>query len=238
MESTTKSSLRSPLLFSLCLETVVMLVLMTFYLYLTMSSLENLVDFKFEEKLEEIEESIEALRFEVSNLSDEVDYLKGEIAALKAKEDQTMTLKVASSNPKGSLEELTYSVCKEYDNSVDPELVLIVMKHESTMNPDAYNGGAVGLMQVMPKWHSKRAKRLGITDYYDPYSNIKLGVDYLSEIHNEVSAVRGADKADWRLCLMIYKQGYAGANRDWDRGKISSYASDIWSEYLENSQVA
>lgn len=31
-------------------------------------------------------------------------------------------------------------------------------------------------------WHSDRAARLGVSDFYDPYSNILVGVDLLNEL--------------------------------------------------------
>lgn len=125
-----------------------------------------------------------------------------------------------------SISELVSHVCKDYP-SVDPALVLAVIETESSFNPNASNGTNLGLMQIAPRWHKARAERLSVSDWFDPASNIRLGVDYLSEIHNEVLKVRGLD--DWSLVLMIYNMGYAKANDLYDSGVISNYARSIMS---------
>ena len=38
-----------------------------------------------------------------------------------------------------------------------------------------------GLMQIQPKWHEDRMRRLGVTDLLDPEQNVRVGADLLSE---------------------------------------------------------
>lgn len=67
-----------------------------------------------------------------------------------------------------------YNIC--------PELIQAVIETESTYKPDATNGDCIGLMQVCRKYNADRMEKLGVTDLYDPYSNILVGTDYLAEL--------------------------------------------------------
>lgn len=103
-------------------------------------------------------------------------------------------------------------------SNVDPDLVRAMIWHESRFQPNVHNGRCVGLMQISTKWHADRAEKLGITDFYDPYSNILLGVDYFNEVLT--------DCGDVGLALMIYN----GDSRAYDLysvGELSSYADGI-----------
>jgi len=66
--------------------------------------------------------------------------------------------------------------------SVDPLLVVAVMRVESGFSPEATSrAGAVGLMQVMPEtagWMAKRG-RFARGDLRDPDYNIRVGAAYL-----------------------------------------------------------
>jgi hypothetical protein len=60
--------------------------------------------------------------------------------------------------------------------NIDPLLVYATMHQESAFKPRALSHkGASGLMQLMPA----TARRLGVTDIYDPKQNIEGGVKYL-----------------------------------------------------------
>ena len=60
--------------------------------------------------------------------------------------------------------------------SIDPLLIYSQMSTESAFRPRARsNKGASGLMQLMPA----SARRLGVTDIYDPRQNIEGGVKYM-----------------------------------------------------------
>ena len=64
------------------------------------------------------------------------------------------------------------SLCQKYN--IDYSLILAMIEIESGYNPNEYSSsGAVGYMQML---------KLGITDVSDPYQNILLGIDYISEL--------------------------------------------------------
>ena len=94
----------------------------------------------------------------------------------------------------------------------DPFLVAAVIKHESKFEPRARSdGGALGLMQLMPATAEWIARQLGESfteEYlYDPALNIRYGVWYLAELEREFG---GNDI----LALAAYNAG-RGNVRDW-----------------------
>lgn len=76
-------------------------------------------------------------------------------------------------------------------NDLDPYLILAVIQIESDFTPRAVSSkGAIGLMQVMPKTGEYVAKDLGISykghsSLYDPFVNVKLGINYLSLLQEQ-----------------------------------------------------
>lgn len=74
-----------------------------------------------------------------------------------------------------------FDICEEYPE-VDPYIVLGIIYYESRFTPNVSSGEYAGLMQVSTYWHRDRAARLGVTDFLDPYGNILIGVDLISEL--------------------------------------------------------
>lgn len=103
--------------------------------------------------------------------------------------------------------------------NIDPELIMSIIQEESEYNPKATNGNCLGLMQMSSYWHAKRAIQLGVTNFYDAYSNILLGVDYISELITQYK--------DISLVLMLYNIDHATAFRLHAEGKVSSYAKEV-----------
>lgn len=109
----------------------------------------------------------------------------------------------------------TYITCKEY--GVDYEMVFALIEHESRCRWGAEGDGgrSIGLMQVSEKWHSARMERLHCTDLKSPFQNIRVGVDFLHELQEQLE---GSDflMAD---VLAAYNYGMAGARKHlWDKG--------------------
>ena len=106
-----------------------------------------------------------------------------------------------------------------------PELLEAIIERESSGNPLATNGECVGLMQIDAKWHIERMKRLNVTDLTDPYSNIMVGSDYLSELFRQ--AEESGIGADPYYVLMRYSQRKKSADKQWKEGRYSAYAKGI-----------
>lgn len=117
-------------------------------------------------------------------------------------------------------------VCQEHN--ICPELVEAIIERESNWNPGAQNGDCIGLMQISEKWHRDRMQRLEVTDLADPYGNILVGVDYLTELFDKYE--------DVGMVLLVYN-GSSMANDYWNTGELSSYAEKILTRSAELERI-
>ena len=111
---------------------------------------------------------------------------------------------------------------------VCPELLMAMIETESSGNPDAVNGGCVGLMQVYEKYHKDRMDKLGVVDIYDPYGNILVATDYLMELAWKYE--------DLGYVLDIYN-GNSKAKYNAESGILSEYARKIIERSAELERV-
>lgn len=83
-----------------------------------------------------------------------------------------------------NLQKHILGLCKE--NNVDASIVYAIISAEThgTFDPSVIgdNGNSFGLMQIYRYWHEERIKRLGVTNLLDPYQNVAVGIDILSEL--------------------------------------------------------
>lgn len=79
--------------------------------------------------------------------------------------------------------EVVRAVLKEAGtHGLDPTLVLAVIAVESRFNPVAASEqGALGLMQVVPRFHMDKLAALGVTALLRPEANIAVGVRILKD---------------------------------------------------------
>lgn len=104
-----------------------------------------------------------------------------------------------------------YNIC--------PEFLQAMAFRESSYRTDVVNGSCVGLMQVSEKWHKDRMERLGVENLYDPYGNMLIAADYLTELLGEGN--------DIGYVLMTYN-GDSDAEDFYEcRADLSEYADDI-----------
>lgn len=81
----------------------------------------------------------------------------------------------------GDTQALLHAACEEA--GITYELALAVIRKETGFqNVMGDNGNSYGYMQIQPRWHEDRMERLGVTDLADPYSNFRVGCDFLSEL--------------------------------------------------------
>ena len=107
--------------------------------------------------------------------------------------------------------------------NISPELLQAIAFNESSYNPTAENAGCKGIMQVSEKWHKNRMERLNVVDIYDPYSNILVAADYLSELFEKY---KNED-----IVLMFY----SGNSRAEEYSKGIGEPSDYVNKVLELS---
>lgn len=79
-------------------------------------------------------------------------------------------------------EQIVYkSYIEAYKKSLPPLLVLSLIDIESSYNPEAKsNAGALGLTQVIPRWHEEKIERYN-ADLFNINDSITVGTDVLEE---------------------------------------------------------
>ena len=121
-----------------------------------------------------------------------------------------------------------YEICDMY--CVSPELVMAMIETESSgrANVAGGNGRYIGLMQIYEKYHRERMAKLGVTDLYDPYSNILVGVDYLMELANKYGELP--------LVLMKYNGSSDAVARN-EADNYTKYAKNIIARSEELTEI-
>lgn len=75
-------------------------------------------------------------------------------------------------------------------------------------------------MQINVQNHEWLTETLGVTDYTDPYQNIRAGVFVLRKLFERYQ--------DVEMVLMAYNMGENGAGRLWDKGVFrTDYTQEI-----------
>ena len=122
------------------------------------------------------------------------------------------------------LQNYIFKLCEE--SSIDPALVIAMIYRESSYNPETIgdNGKSFGLMQIQPKWHQWRMDKLNCPDLLDPYQNVTVGIDFLSDLFGRGKSV------EW--VLMAYNGGPSYADKKEAAGEVSGYAKRVL-EYAE-----
>ena len=122
----------------------------------------------------------------------------------------TGSIRVTNVALSSDLTQYTLNLCSQY--GVDSSVIFSVMYHESHFNAGATSGkGAQGLMQIIPRYSASRMAKLGVTNLYDPASNILVGIDLLAEYYYTYGS--------WNQALTAYRTGNAGND--------SAYAATI-----------
>ena len=111
----------------------------------------------------------------------------------------------------------TYELCNAYD--IDYIFILAVMETESNYQPDLISAADdYGLMQINRINHKQLQEKLGITDFLDPYQNIRAGCYTMRKLFEKYQKPE--------LVLMAYNMGEGGAKKLWKNGVYSSNYSE------------
>lgn len=118
----------------------------------------------------------------------------------------------------------TYILCKQY--GLDYSLVVALIESESGYVFDKVgdDGNSIGYMQVYESAHTDRMDRLNCTDLKNPYQNVYVGIDYLTEliekygtVHDALAAYncgeRGAREHLWKNGIYVYSYNEGIMNR-------------------------
>ena len=111
-----------------------------------------------------------------------------------------------------------YWMAEKYD--LDFYLLLALIETESDFKADLISEtNDYGLMQINKMNHEWISNKLGITDFLDPYQNMKAGCYILSKL---------MDSCDGNVtkALMSYNMGYEEADKLWKNGIYSTKYSD------------
>lgn len=106
-------------------------------------------------------------------------------------------------------QEFVFCLCSGYN--IDFTLVMALIQHESRFDPAAISKtNDYGYMQINAQNHEWLTETLGVTDYTDPYQNIRAGMFVLRKLFEKYQ--------DTDMVLMAYNMGEKGAARLWKEG--------------------
>lgn len=110
-------------------------------------------------------------------------------------------------------QEFVFYLCSGYN--LDFTLVMALIQHESDFNPDIVSPtNDYGYMQINLVNQQWLTETLGVTDYLDPYQNIRAGVFILRKLFERYQ--------DTDMVLTAYNMGEASASRLWEKGVFST----------------
>lgn len=104
--------------------------------------------------------------------------------------------------------------CKERD--LDYYTIVALIERESRYRYGAKGdgGNSKGYMQIQERWHWDRMQEENVEDLYDPYGNLRVGLNFLDELYEKYGSMSKA--------LMAYNMGEDGAKDLWDQGITST----------------
>lgn len=106
-------------------------------------------------------------------------------------------------------QEFVFYLCSGYN--LDFTLVMALIQHESSFDPNVISStNDYGYMQINAINHDWLTETIGVTDYTDPYQNIRAGVFVLRKLFERYQ--------DTNMVLMAYNMGENGASRLWEKG--------------------
>lgn len=122
------------------------------------------------------------------------------------------------------LQEFIFYLSAGYN--IDFTLVMAMIQQESSFQADVISGsGDYGLMQINKINHPYITETLGITDFLEPYNNIRSGMFILRKLFEKYETPEKV--------LMAYNMGETGASRLWEQGIFESNYSKKVLQYQQ-----
>lgn len=107
------------------------------------------------------------------------------------------------------LQEFVFYLSAAYE--MDFTFVMALIQRESNYNPDVISKtNDYGLMQINEINHPYLQEQLGITDFTEPYSNVRAGMFILRKLFEKYETPEKV--------LIAYNMGETGASRLWEQG--------------------
>ena len=107
------------------------------------------------------------------------------------------------------LQEFVFYLSAAYD--IDFTFAMAVIQHESNFQADVISAtDDYGLMQINVQNHTYLKEKLGISDFLNPYDNIRAGMFTLRNLFEKYETPEKV--------LMAYNMGETGASRLWEQG--------------------
>lgn len=95
--------------------------------------------------------------------------------------------------------------------NIDFTFTMALMQHESGFQADVISAtDDYGLMQINSCNHNYLKETIGVSDFLEPYSNIRSGMFILRKLFEKYETPEKV--------LMAYNMGEAGASKLWERG--------------------
>ena len=117
------------------------------------------------------------------------------------------------------VQEFIYYLSKGYN--MDFTFVMAIIQQESGYQPDAVsNTDDYGLMQINKVNHGYITEEIGVTNYLDPYDNVRAGMFILRKLFEKYETPEKV--------LMAYNLGESGAKALWDKGVFeTNYSKSV-----------
>ena len=140
---------------------------------------------------------------------------EGEVPELKSGEE-FVPLDVPISE---DLQEFIFYLSEGYE--IDFTFVMALIQQESSFRVDVISESSdYGLMQVNKKNHASITETLGVTDFLEPYNNVRSGMFILRKLFEKYETPEKV--------LMAYNLGESGAARLWEKGVFeTNYSRSI-----------
>ena len=117
------------------------------------------------------------------------------------------------------VQEFIYYLSKGYN--MDFTFVMAIIQQKNGYQPDAVsNTNDYGLMQINKVNHGYITDEIGVTNYLDPYENVRAGMFILRKLFEKYETPEKV--------LMAYNLGESGAKALWDKGVFeTNYSKSV-----------